>query len=174
MIRWIPKHGDILDEPADVLVCSANVLLNLSGGVGGGLLLRYGSQMQQELHRHLSERHIRHAAQGEVVATAPCGSPYKAVLHAVAVDGFYQSSSTIIQAIVAKSLGTAASLGAKRVSLTALATGYGRLTMQQFAEGIRPLMTRTFSPIEQVVVCVRNEADQDVLVAALLNAETQK
>jgi hypothetical protein len=36
IVRWTVKCGDILDEPADVLICSANIFLNLSGGVGGG------------------------------------------------------------------------------------------------------------------------------------------
>lgn len=56
LMRWIVKHDDILDEPADVLVCSANPWLNLSGGVGGEILLRYGPQMQEELHRLLAGR----------------------------------------------------------------------------------------------------------------------
>ena len=37
---WRLCVGDILDVPADVLVCSANVYLNLSGGVGGAFALR--------------------------------------------------------------------------------------------------------------------------------------
>lgn len=46
-MRWTLKSGDILDEPADVLVCSANVFQNLSGGVGGAILLRYGDAVQR-------------------------------------------------------------------------------------------------------------------------------
>ena len=67
-MRWSVKQGDILDEPADVLVCSANPWLNLSGGVGGEVLLRHGPQMQQELHRLLAARGLRSVPQGEVVA----------------------------------------------------------------------------------------------------------
>ena len=48
-MRWVVKHGDILDEPADVLVCSANVNLSLSGGVGGAFLRRDGPEMQRFL-----------------------------------------------------------------------------------------------------------------------------
>jgi len=92
-MHWIVKHADILMEPADVLVCSANPFLNLSGGVGGEILLRYGDEMQTDLHRHLASRHLRFVQRGEVVQTASCGTPFKAVLHAVAVDGFYQSST---------------------------------------------------------------------------------
>src|SRR3954470_16058184 len=84
VMRWTIKQGNILDEPADVLVCSANVFLNLSGGVGGELLLRYGPEMQQQLHRYLTDRRLHFVQQCDVVPCGPCGTPYKAVLHAVA------------------------------------------------------------------------------------------
>jgi O-acetyl-ADP-ribose deacetylase (regulator of RNase III) len=158
-MRWTLKCGDILDQSADVLVCSANVFLNLSGGVGGAILLRYGEGMQKELHCILAGQQRRFAQQGEVVITSPCGAPYRAVLHAVAVDGFYQSSTQIVTAVVEKSLIMAASVGAERVALTALATGYGRLSMRQFAEGIAPLIESSFLAIQEVILCVRNDAD---------------
>src|SRR5262245_10667602 len=82
-MRWQVHQGDLLDVPTDVLVCSANVYLALSGGVGGAFLLRYGPAMQEALQRYLSERGIRHVEQGDVVPMPPCGGPYRAVLHAV-------------------------------------------------------------------------------------------
>jgi O-acetyl-ADP-ribose deacetylase (regulator of RNase III) len=69
--------------------------------------------------------------------------------------------------VVAKSLAMAADLGAKRVALTALATGYGRLSMRQFAEGIAPLVGSEYPQIHEVVVCVRNEFDLSELTDAL-------
>ena len=66
-----------------------------------------------------------------------------------------------------KSLTAAASLGARNVALTALATGYSRLSMGQFAEGIRPLLSADFPPVDEVIVCARNESDQDELAAAV-------
>lgn len=38
-------HGDILDIKADYLVSSGNPWLNMSGGVNGSLLERYGSML---------------------------------------------------------------------------------------------------------------------------------
>jgi O-acetyl-ADP-ribose deacetylase len=166
-MRWTVKHGDILDEPADILVCSANVFLNLSGGVGGALLLRYGDQMQQELRHYLADRGGHFVRQGEVVACGPCRTPYKAVLHAVAVDAFYESSPKVIESVVLEALRQAAALGVRKVALAAVGTGYGRLTMQDFAQGIRPLLGRNLSPIEEVVVCLRNDQDAAELQAAL-------
>lgn len=166
-MRWSVKHGDILDEPADVLVCSANPWLNLSGGVGGEILLRYGPWMQGELHRYLADRGLRSVPQGEVVACSPCGTAYKAVLHAVAVDCFYSSSPEVVGAMVAKALGMAASWGAGKVALTALATGYGRISIADFAKGLAPLLHLKFPPVVEVVVCLRDLDDAEMLSAAL-------
>jgi O-acetyl-ADP-ribose deacetylase (regulator of RNase III) len=166
-MRWTVTHGNILDTRADVLVCSANVFLNLSGGVGGEILLRHGDAMQKELHSFLAAQRKRFVERGDIVATPPCGTRFNAVIHAVAVDGFYRSSPGVIEEVVRKSLAAAAALGARTVALTALATGYGRLTMAQFAQGMRPLMEPDFPPIQEVILCVRNENDRNDLAAAL-------
>src|SRR5262245_35677615 len=146
-MRWRVQQGDILDIPADVLVCSANVYLTLSGGVGGAFLLRYGPAMQTALERYLSERHIRHVERGDVVEMPPCGSPYRAVLHAVAVDGFYASSPEVVAAVVEASLRRAAALSARTVALTGLAMGYGRLTVAAFAAGLGRVIGQSFPPV---------------------------
>ena len=156
---WIVTSGDILDIAADVLVCSANVFLNLSGGVGGEILLRYGRGMQDELHQLLSRSGKAFVQQGDVVACGPHGLPLKGVLHAVAVDAFYQSNPQIVRGVVEKSLAMSAALDAGRVALTALATGFGRLSMEQFAEAILPLRDREYPPIKEVVVCVKRDDD---------------
>ena len=115
-MRWSVTQGDILNLPADVLVCSANVYLNLSGGVGGEILRRHGDGMRKELHRYLAERNLHFARPGTVVPTSSCGTPFKAVLHAVAVDALYQSSPSLVGDAVVKSLALAAAVGAKRVA----------------------------------------------------------
>ncbi|HEY2587991.1 MAG TPA: macro domain-containing protein [Tepidisphaeraceae bacterium] len=162
-MRWAVKAGDILDEPVDVLVCSANVFLNLSGGVGGAILLRYGDPMQRELHETLARRGKRFAQRGDLVVTSPCGTPYKAVIHAVAVDGFYQSSPEVVRGLIEASLERAAAMRARRVALTALATGHGRMSMRDFAGAIEPLVGREWPPIEEVVICVRNSSDTGII-----------
>lgn len=137
---WRIKSGDILNEPADTLICSANGFLDLSGGVGAAIRMRYGMQMQEQLHAIRSERGSRPLARGEIVVTPSCGSSYRFVIHAVAVDTFYQSDATVITKIVDKALHEAAERHAGSVALVALATGYGPLTMADFADGLRPLL----------------------------------
>jgi hypothetical protein len=48
----------------------------------------------------------------------------------------------------------AAAKGARKVALTALATGFGRLTLAEFAQAMRPLLRENTSPIEEVVICL--------------------
>ncbi|MDQ3028922.1 MAG: macro domain-containing protein [Actinomycetota bacterium] len=165
-MNWHFKSGEILDEPADVLVCSANVFLNLSGGVGGAILLRCGRGMQDELHAYLNASGSRFVQPGEVVRTAPWGLPVRAVMHAVAVDGFYGTSIGVVRTTVVRCLDMAAALDACRVALTALATGYGRLRMRDFGAAVAPLRGRAFGTIDDIVFCVRTEADRDELASA--------
>lgn len=165
-MHWTLKLGNILDEPADVLVCSANPFLMLSGGVGADLLERYGRAMQIALEQVVKGRTPHYIPQGEVVPyIAKEILPYRAVLHAVAIDGWYNSSPQVIENTVTTALGMAATYEARRVALTALATGHGHLSLPQFAEGIRPLIDREFPPIEEVCICLM----QDYRVRELAN-----
>src|SRR5215472_8190800 len=145
--NWLLKQKSILDEPADVLVCSANVNLLLSGGVGADLLARYGNAMQQALLSQILARNPHCAQRGEIFQYIGPEMPYKMVLNAVAINGWYESSPEVITDIVRKALKIAAGIGAKKVALTALATGFGRLTFAEFAQGIRPLLNESFSPV---------------------------
>jgi O-acetyl-ADP-ribose deacetylase (regulator of RNase III) len=162
-MHWSLHLGDILDVPADVLVCSANVYLTLSGGVGGAFSLRYGPAMQESLNDYLRQRNTRHVSRGTVVAMPPCGSPYQAVLHAVAVDGTYESSPSVVAAVISDALRQAAALQARTVALAALATGYGRLTMEGFAEALRVVIDMEVSPLERIVIGLRSRADSEEL-----------
>lgn len=162
-MRWIVQHGEILDVPADILVCSGNVYLNLSGGVGGAILLKYGDAMQRELHGHLRENGLKFVPRGTVVPTSPCGSPFQKVLHAVAIDAFYESSPEVIQTILSQCLSMSEDLGAKTIVIPALATGYGHLKISEFAAGVRPLLHRAESRLESATICVRDRYDCEEL-----------
>jgi O-acetyl-ADP-ribose deacetylase (regulator of RNase III) len=152
--NWLLKQKNILDEPADALICSANVNLLLSGGVGADLLARYGNTMQEVLLAQLQKRKVHCAQRGEIVPYSAPELPYQMVLHAVAIDGWYESSPEIITDIVRRALRSAAEGGAGRVALTALATGFGHLTFAEFAQGIKPLLTEHFPSVNEVVICL--------------------
>jgi O-acetyl-ADP-ribose deacetylase (regulator of RNase III) len=153
-MRWTIKTGNIIDEPADVLVCSANPHLTLSGGVGADLLARHGAAMQAALEQVVRQRTPHFMPRGEVIPYSDPTLHYRAILHAVAIDGWYDSSPQVIEETVAKALRMAAGYGARRVALAALATGFGKLTLSEFAEGIRPLLVQEFPPIDEVCICL--------------------
>lgn len=163
-MNWSLHIGDILDVPADVLICSANVHLNLSGGVGGAFALRYGRDMQSALHRYLADHKLRFVQPGQVVEAPPCGSPYLAVLHAVAVDGAYDTSADLVATAMIDGLRGAAGFGARSVALSALGTGYGRLSLVEFANALSQAMRTEFPPIERVVIGMRSRHDAEELL----------
>jgi O-acetyl-ADP-ribose deacetylase (regulator of RNase III) len=161
-MQWLANHGDILDVPAEVLICSANVYLTLSGGVGGEFLLRYGSAMQDALLKHLAEQKLRHLESGAVVVMPPCNSPYRAVLHAVAIDGLYTTNIQLIADTITKSLRIAETLSAKTVALTALATGYGRQSITTFGKALTQAASESFQ-IERAIIGLRKLEDIEQL-----------
>lgn len=146
------NQANILDIPADVLICSANVSLNLTGGVGADIVARYGNEMQAELHRQIKDKTPKFAKQGEVYKCFTDGLPYKVVLHAVAVDPMYHSTAEIITNTVREALRISVDYGAETVALTALASGFGDLTLEDFAKGIKPLLDEDFMPIKKVII----------------------
>ncbi len=157
MTRWSATVGDVFDIEADALVCSANPWLNLSGGVGGEFRLRYGDDMQRLLHDHLQERGTRHVAPGTVVEVPGCGSPYQTVLHAVAIDVFYDSTPELIRRTYQTAFGLASQSNCRTVVSACLACGYGRATPEQFAIAVRSLAATAIGGIERIEFRSRDE-----------------
>ncbi len=164
---WQVKCGDIIDEKADVLICSANINLNLSGGVGGELLVRYGMDLQRELHKAVENRPGRFAIQGEVFETRLESMPYLAVFHAVAVDPMYQTDARTVSQIVVQCLSRARALGARQIALAALGTGFGNLTLEEFAESLSHLPIDIIDGSGSVSICLTEKDRVDELADAM-------
>jgi O-acetyl-ADP-ribose deacetylase (regulator of RNase III) len=126
----------------------------MTGGVGAQIVMRYGVAMQDALRAQIVNRNPRCAQRGEIFPYSGLEMPYRVVLNAVAIDGWYHSSPEAITEIVGRALNMAMEAGGRKVALTALATGYGPLTMPQFAQGIEPLMNGPFHAIDEVVICL--------------------
>jgi O-acetyl-ADP-ribose deacetylase (regulator of RNase III) len=150
MTIWTASVGEILELSADALICSANPQLNLSGGVGGEFLLRYGESMQQFLHEWLRRPGVRFVTPGSVVAAPSCGSTFRVVLHAVAIDAFYDTSTEVIAQAYGNAFGEAARLGCRTVASACLACGYGRATPETFVGAIRRYLGKSISGIDRV------------------------
>ncbi len=138
MPNIIVKHGDLLDEVADVIVSTANPSLLMSGGVNGAILMRGGHDVQRELQAHLQRIGRKHHVDpATVVITSPGPLACKYLLHAVSINAFYESSETLIADTVGNVLAAAMESEARSIAMTALATGYGPLKVEEFARGLR-------------------------------------
>lgn len=131
------KQGDLLDEAVDVIVSTANPHLLMSGGVNGAILMRGGHRVQQELQDHLKTLRRKTVEPGTIVVTGPGPLNCRHIFHAVSINAFYESSLELIAGTIGNVLTTANSMGVTSLAIPALATGYGPLSVGEFAEGLR-------------------------------------
>jgi O-acetyl-ADP-ribose deacetylase (regulator of RNase III) len=135
-------HGDILDQPADRLVSSGNVLLNMSGGVNGALMRKYGPGLQKELHDHLKKAGLESVAPGFCHRFEREIPPYKGVVYAVAIDAWYASSAGLVERTLETAIAALDAKDGETVVLPALATGYGNLAKAEFGRALRAVADR--------------------------------
>jgi len=151
---------DILDEPAEALIYSTNVELNCSGGVGGALVDRYGTGVQTALRSLLAAAGTARMPQGSVCEQTLPGLPYRALFHTVPTNRWHQTTPEVVAQVLRQALRRCLELGIDRVALSALATGFGDLILEDFlrlADGI--LHDPVFLPIRQITLCLNNTAE---------------
>jgi O-acetyl-ADP-ribose deacetylase (regulator of RNase III) len=152
--------GDVLDVPADVLIATANPWLQMTGGVNLKIILRpQGEFVYEELQAHLRAAGTRYVESGTVVRTGPGSLPVRHILHAVSIDRSYDSSVRLVSETIERALTQARELGARTVTMPALATGFGPLSMEEFAAALQQAVTRDWSPLETLKVVLLQEAD---------------
>ena len=152
--------GDVLNVAADVLISTANPWLQMTGGVNLAIMVRpRGEFVYEELQRYLRDAGTRHVEPGTVVCTGPGSLPVKNILHAVSIDRSYDSSVELVADTIIGSLTKARELGARTVTMPALATGFGPLSMADFANALRKALERDWSPLETLKVVLRREED---------------
>jgi O-acetyl-ADP-ribose deacetylase (regulator of RNase III) len=160
--------GDVLDVPADVLISTANPWLQMTGGVNLQIILRpRGEIVQEELQQHLRASGARYVEPGTVVRTEPASLPVRHILHAVSITPSYESSVELVASTIVKALTQARELGARTVTLPALATGFGPLSMEEFAEALSQATVRQWSPLESLKVVLFREEEASTVRAVL-------
>ncbi|WP_442505158.1 macro domain-containing protein [Novipirellula sp. SH528] len=162
--------GDVLSFPADVLISTANPWLNLSGGVNGAILTACGEGIQAELHAHLKRLGAAAVPAGTVVRSEPSSLPFRHILHAVAIDPFYDSSPELVHATFSNAMAMAIELGAKSISSPTLATGYGPMSISDFGNAIAPLVGDSRFDGISVTIVVRGKDDAKVLKDAIADS----
>ncbi len=153
--------GDVLDAPADVLISTANPWLNMSGGVNGAIRERE-PDIQTELRAHLESIGESAIPATSVVQTSAGALPYSYIIHAVAIDPFYDSSRQIVADTLAAAFDLAVSLGANSIAMPTLATGYGPMTIDSFARAFVDSVFGRF-PIETVTIVVRSNENARII-----------
>jgi O-acetyl-ADP-ribose deacetylase (regulator of RNase III) len=152
--------GNILDVPADVLVSTANPWLQMTGGVNLGIIVRpRGEEVYEELQRHLRGSGQKMVQPGTVVCTGPGSLPVKNILHAVSIHPSYESSIGLVRDTIVRALSQARDLRARTVNLAALATGFGPLSMEDFALALQHALAQDWKPLETLRVVVKHEAE---------------
>jgi O-acetyl-ADP-ribose deacetylase (regulator of RNase III) len=163
--------GDVLDVVADVLISTANPWLQMTGGVNLAIILRpRGELVAAELQQYLDATGGRYVEPGTVVRTGPGSLPVRHILHAVAITPSYESSVELVTRVLVRALGMARELGARVVSTPALATGFGPLSMEEFATALRQAVERDWAPLEVLEVVLKHEEDAETVRAVLLSS----
>jgi O-acetyl-ADP-ribose deacetylase (regulator of RNase III) len=160
--------GNVIEVPADVLISTANPWLQTTGGVNLAIMVRRrGEFVHEELQRHLLASGNRYVEPGTVVRTGPGSVPVKYILHAVSIDRSYDSSVELVRDTIIKALEQARALDAKVVTMPALATGFGPLSMDDFTNALRQAIERDWAPLESLKVVLKQEEDVDRVRCAL-------
>ncbi len=137
------RVGDVLCEPADLLISTANPWLNLSGGVNGAIREAVGPDLQTELHELLKQQGVSALPAGKVVRSNAYTLPFKHILHAIAIDPFYDSSALLVKATFETALDMALELQALTVSSPTLATGYGPMSISDFGSAVAHVLKKS-------------------------------
>lgn len=154
--------GDVFEVSGDVLICPGNPWLNMSGGVNGEILLRCGPKIQTELHQHLVSRSLEQVPPGTVVVTESDKLNFKHLVHAVAIDVFYDTSTEIVTKTLCAAWEQAAHLG-QYVVMPAIATGYGRLPLEEFGKAFSDAVALSSGINMQLTLILRSQEHCDAV-----------
>ncbi len=160
--------GDILDVPPDVMISTANPWLQMTGGVNLKIILRdRGEDVHAGLQAHLRAAGGRMVEPGAVVRTGPGSLPVRHILHAVSIGPDYDSSVELVAGTIIRAMTQARELGARSVTIPALATGFGPLSMAEFAEALGRAAGRDWVPVESLKAVLLREEDAEIVRAVL-------
>ena len=147
--------GDVLNLAGDALISTANPWLNMSGGVNGAIR-ECEPDIQSELYGYLESIGKTAIPAGSVVRTSAGSLPFSHIIHAVAIDPFYETTHQIVIDTLSAALDLAVSLNAKSVVMPTLATGYGPMSINAFAHAFDDVANSNF-PIDKLTIVVRSK-----------------
>lgn len=139
-MKIIIKVGEVLTEPAELLISTANPWSNLSDGGNGAIREAVGPDLQTGLHELMKQQGMTALPAGTVVRSNAYALPFKRILHAAAIDRFYDSTKDIAGVTFEKALDMALERQARTASSPMLATGYGPMSIGDFGSAVAPVL----------------------------------
>ena len=161
-------HADITKIASDAMIYSTNIRLTLTGGVGAALFREFGVGIQIDLQNRSLGTGRELAEVGDVFETYIPGSPWKRVFHTIATSELYHTEAVVVENILRSCLRRCvAADDLRRVTCSALGTGYGDLDLVRFLEACN-LVCAEFddSPLEEFAIVIHAKNEFDALAGA--------
>lgn len=149
--------SDILNIEADGLISSGNILLNMSGGINGALLQKYGDQLQKELKLHLSNQKKHFVEPGFVYLFEQSIGNYKGVTYSVGINAWYESNINLVADTITKSIQLLITRKCEKIVLGAIGTGYGNLSKFDFGVALKTAEYSWTKSNISVILAIKNE-----------------
>lgn len=128
---------------------------------------RFGNEMQSVLHQRLKELGRPNVAPGECILTPPCGTPFRAVVHAVAIDGFYDTSRELIEHTYDAAIAKLAEQSCRTIVAACLGCGYGRFPAIEFVKVVSRLARKPFPALDKITLATTNSDLAEAIRLAL-------
>jgi O-acetyl-ADP-ribose deacetylase (regulator of RNase III) len=146
-------YADITSLPTDVIVSSDDNYISMGGGVSATILRMAGDRLREEVKKHLPMKI------GDVAVTSAGNLNAKFIFHGITIDwdNYVYANEEVVKSIVEKSLNLAETLGVKRISFPALATGVAKFPFQIAAQTMTEAIAKYLSngsKIENVTLCL--------------------
>jgi O-acetyl-ADP-ribose deacetylase (regulator of RNase III) len=125
--------------------------------------MRCGDAIAYELQDHFRRQGRTFVAPGTVVVTSPATLNTKYILHAVSINGFYESSPELVAKTLREVWRLAMELEVKTIAIPALATDYGPLSMAEFAQGLRDSLEGWHDTFGEITVVLLKQTDVEIV-----------
>lgn len=157
--------ADITQIASDAMIYSTNVRLTLTGGVGAALFRAFGVGVQIDLQTRSPGTGRELAEVGDIIETHIPGSPWKGVFHTIATSELYHTDAAIVARILRRCLARcAASDDLRKITCSALGTGYGDLELPHFFQICDAVCTEfDGSPLQEFAIIIQNQTEFETL-----------
>ncbi len=147
-------YSDITEVDSEVVVSSDDSHLTMSGGVSKAIRLKAGTQLVEETKKHIPVK------LGGVAVTSAGQMNAKYIFHGITIDkdSGTHANEQVVASIVNNALRLADSLGIKKITFPALATGSANFAFEKAAKtmthSISDYLQKEDTQIESVVLCL--------------------